>query len=79
MRPGTWQDHNTIYVTYFNAGVRAFDISNPHAPREVAYIVPDAPPGREAIQLNDLVVTADGLVYATDRYAGGLYIFERTG
>lgn len=79
MRPGTWQDHNTIYVTYFNAGVRAFDISDPHAPREVAYIVPDAPPGRESIQLNDLVATADGLIYATDRYAGGLYIFERTG
>lgn len=37
------------------------------------------PPGRRSSQLNDLVVAADGLVYVTDRYAGGLYLLERTG
>ncbi|MBV9169325.1 MAG: hypothetical protein JOZ81_04495 [Chloroflexi bacterium] len=79
MRPGTSQDSNEIYVTWFNAGVRVVNISDPFAPREVAYYVPEAPPGRASIQLNDLVVDANGLVYVTDRFTGGLYILERTG
>jgi hypothetical protein len=79
MRPGTLASPNEIYVTWFNAGLRVVDISAAHTPREVAYFVPDAPPGRSSIQFNDLLVTADGLVYVTDRFAGGLYIVERTG
>jgi sugar lactone lactonase YvrE len=47
-------------------------------PREVAYFVPEAPPGRSSIQFNDILVTADGLIYVTDRFTGGLYIVERT-
>ncbi len=79
MRPGTLASSNEIYVTWFNAGLRVVDISDATKPREVAYFVPDAPPGRSSIQFNDLLVTADGLVYVTDRFAGGLYIVERTG
>jgi hypothetical protein len=79
MRPGTLASSNEIYVTWFNAGLRVVDISDATKPREVAYFVPDAPPGRPSIQFNDLLVTADGLVYVTDRFAGGLYIVERTG
>ncbi len=79
MRPGSLQDPNTVYLTYFNGGLRVYDVSEASRPKEVAFIVPDAPPGRPSIQLNDLVVAADGLVYATDRYTGGLYVFERTG
>jgi len=29
-----------VAITWFNAGIRVFDISNPAAPREVAYFVP---------------------------------------
>lgn len=79
MRPGSFVDPNTIYLTYFSAGLRVYDISDATRPREVGYIVPEAPPGRPSIQLNDLTATTDGLIYATDRYTGGLYIFERTG
>jgi hypothetical protein len=75
-RPGSLVDPNTIYVTYFNAGVRVYDISDAEHPKEIAGFVPEAPAGRETIQMNDIHVTADGLIYATDRYAGGLYIFE---
>jgi hypothetical protein len=79
MRPGTLSDPNTIYLTYFNAGVRVVDVSDATNPREIAYFVPDAPPGRKSIQMNDILVGADGLIYASDRYTGGLYIFELTG
>jgi hypothetical protein len=78
-RPGTPDDPNTVYLTYFNAGVRVYDVSVPAAPREIAYFVPEAPPGRESIQMNDLIVGPDNLIYASDRFGGGLYIFERTG
>jgi hypothetical protein len=79
MRPGSLMDSNTIYVTWFNAGLRMVDIQDPANPREVGYFVPEAPPGRSSIQFNDVIVNADGLVYVTDRFTGGLYILERTG
>ena len=79
MRPGTSSDPNTIYVTWFNAGLRVIDISDAANPREIAYYVPEAPPGRSSIQFNDVLVGSDGLVYASDRFTGGLYIMERTG
>lgn len=78
MRPGTYQSSDTIFLTYFNAGLRVVDISDPARPYETAYFVPEAPPGRPAIQLNDVLVGPDGLIYATDRFTGGLYILERT-
>lgn len=78
-RPGTPSDPNIVYLTYFNAGVRVVDVSDATAPREVAYFVPEAPPGRRSIQMNDVIVGPDGLIYASDRYAGGLYIFKLTG
>jgi hypothetical protein len=79
MRPGSLVDPNTIYVTWFNAGLRVVDITDAAAPREVAYFVPQPPANRSSIQFNDVLVTADGLVYVTDRFTGGLYILERTG
>src|SRR5438552_771443 len=78
MRPGSLVSSDEIYVTWFNAGLRVVSIADASQPREVAHFVPDAPPGRSSIQFNDLIVAADGLVYVTDRFAGGLYIVERT-
>ena len=58
--------------------MRAFDVSNPYQPREIAYFVPGAPPMSRvgAIQINDVWVDERGVVYAVDRFAGGLYILE---
>lgn len=75
-RPGSMQDSDRIYVTYFNAGVRVYDISDPTQPSEIAFYIPAAPAGRSSIQMNDLTVTPDGLIWATDRHAGGLYVLE---
>lgn len=78
-RPGSFADPDIVFMTYFNAGLRVFDISDLTNPVEIAYHTPPAPPGRPAIQLNDLFVDADGLAYVSDRFAGGLYIFELDG
>jgi sugar lactone lactonase YvrE len=76
MRPGSFQSSRTIHATYFNAGLRVYDITDASAPTEIACFVPPPAPGSAAIQFNDLTVTADGLIYATDRAGGGLYIIE---
>ena len=65
-----------MFVTYFNAGLRVFDLADARAPVEVADWIPDCPDGQEAVQINDLVVEADGTIYATDRVGGGLYVLQ---
>jgi hypothetical protein len=70
-----------VFGSFFNAGVRAYDTRDPFQPREVAAFVPEAPAGSSvgAIQINDVYVAADGIVYAVDRSGGGLYILQFVG
>jgi hypothetical protein len=74
--PGSYRSETLIFVTYFNAGVRVYDIADAAAPREIAYWVPEAPAGQIAPQINDLYVDESGLIYTTDRIGGGLYVLE---
>jgi hypothetical protein len=76
--PTSWRSDQVVVGTFFNAGVRAYDIADPYQPREVAYFVPEAPPLSRAgaIQLNDVYVDEQRIVYTVDRFAGGLYILE---
>lgn len=82
-RPGSFVSSRLIFTTYQNAGVRAFDVSDPYRPVEVAAFVPPQParlmdhrPNRpNVIQSSDVFVDAEGLAYSTD-YNGGLYILE---
>ncbi|HEY6031936.1 MAG TPA: hypothetical protein VIU44_15305 [Gaiellaceae bacterium] len=75
-RAGSYRSERIVFVTYFNAGVRVFDLADPAAPVEVAYWVPETPDGQEDAQSNDLWVDADGTVFVTDRIGGGLYVLE---
>jgi hypothetical protein len=76
--PTSWRSDSIIVGTFFNAGVRAYDVSDPFQVKEIAYFVPGAPKLSPvgAIQLNDCYVDDRGLVYTVDRFAGGLYILE---
>lgn len=77
-RPHSWHSDTIIIGAYFNAGVRVHDISNPFQPKEIAYYVPPAPEGANGINMNDVYVDENGLIYAIDRVKGGLYILELT-
>ena len=77
-RPGTFQSDRVVFVTYFNAGLRVYDVADPLDPREIGAYVPEPPPGQPVIQFNDVLVSADGLIFATDRVRGGLYVLRRT-
>jgi hypothetical protein len=76
--PVSFQSDTLTIGTFFNAGVRVYDTSNPYQVEEVAYFVPGtprlAPAG--AVQLNDVFVDDRKLVYTVDRFGGGLYILE---
>lgn len=78
--PASWKSDQIIIGTFFNQGVRAYDISNPYQPQEVAYFVPGAPrmSPAGAVQLNDVYVDERRIVYTVDRFIGGLYILEMT-
>jgi hypothetical protein len=86
-RPGAFQSSRLIFATYYNAGVRAYDIDNPFQPREVGYFVPPNPtrmmdprPNRpQVIQSCDCYVDRNGLMYLTDPNAGlNILQFEGT-
>ena len=77
-RSGTFRSDHVVLVTYFNAGLRAYDTSDPLQPTEIASYVPEAPRGQPAVQFNDVLAGDDGLVFITDRVRGGLYILRWT-
>lgn len=76
--PTAWNSDEIVLGTFFNGGLRAYDISNPYQPKEVAAFVPPAPKGTPAnsVQLNDVFVDERKIVYTVDRHTGGLYILE---
>lgn len=80
---------NTTVASWFNGGVRIFHIVDgpkgvPNAPPhldEIGYYIPAAPPGNPngTIQMNHAIVDEKDLIYANDRFTGGLYILRYTG
>jgi hypothetical protein len=76
--PYSWHSEDIVIGTFFNGGMRAYDITNPYQPKEVAAFVPPAPALSPvgSIQLNDCFVDERKVVYTVDRFSGGLYILE---
>jgi hypothetical protein len=65
------------YLTYFNAGLRVYDIRDPRAPEEIACFVPPNPrkrigtkPSRLVAQTEDVLVDRRGFIYISDKNLG---------
>ena len=81
------------FFTWFNAGVRAVDIRDPYAPKEIGYFIPSITEATDkrcikiegkdrcktAIQSNNLETDDRGYIYVVDRANTGLHILELTG
>ena len=84
--------NKVVFLSYWNAGVRAVDVRNPWSPRELAFYVPRVNPRTDercvtrdgvetckiAVQTNNVEVDDRGFIYAADRANSGLHILELT-
>ena len=82
--PDLQQTANTIYLTYFNAGLRIYQIDDPFTPQETGCFVPDSPVTRQGVlpsilvpQFEDVLVDSRGYAYCTDKNFG-LFILKHT-
>ena len=77
-----------IYATYFSAGVRVYDVSDPYLPREIAFYLPPDPKkwawqhpdgfgGDLRVTCEDILVDKRGYIYVTDMQ-NGLHILRCT-
>jgi hypothetical protein len=81
--PLRYRSNDRLVMTWFNAGLRIFDTSDPLDPSEIAYFVPEDPRERVGTRpetglvthFEDVVVDHRGYIYCTDTNAG-LFIFE---
>jgi hypothetical protein len=74
---GPWA--NIVFITYFNAGLRAVDVSDPLRPTEVGCYVPAVADDAKPIQSNDVRADERGFLYVIDRWGAGMNIVEYTG
>jgi hypothetical protein len=82
-----------LFVTFFNAGLRALDVRDPLSPKEIGFYIPatteqtdkrcvgaaGAERCKVAIQSNNVEVDDRGYVYVVDRANTGMHIVELTG
>jgi hypothetical protein len=84
--PDVEKQAGLIYLTYFNAGLRIFDIKDPRAPQEVAWFIPPMPTKRGTPipypplvdQTEDVVVDTRGNIYISDKQ-WGVFVLRYTG
>jgi hypothetical protein len=84
--PDVEKQGDLIYLTYFNAGLRIFNIEDPRMPQEVGWFIPPQPTKRIGVmpktklvtQTEDVLVDTRGNIFVTDKQ-WGLYVLRYTG
>jgi hypothetical protein len=84
--PDVEKQGDLIYLTYFNAGLRIFNIADPRLPREVGWFIPPTPVKRYGPlpydklvnETEDVLVDTRGNIYITDKQ-WGLFVLRYTG
>lgn len=75
---------DTVYLTYFNAGLQIYDISDPWEPTNVGYYIPDEPltrrgpkPSDLVVQVEDVLVDRRGFIFISEKNTG-ITVLRRT-
>jgi hypothetical protein len=82
-----------VFLSYFNAGVRAVDVRDPYHPKEIGYFIPSITDATDkrcvklngedrckvAIQTNNVETDDRGYIYIVDRANTGMHILELSG
>jgi hypothetical protein len=76
--PAVAPQGDLVHLTYFNAGLRIYDVSEPRQPTEVAWFLPPdptvrygpLPTGELVVQTEDVLVDRRGFIYITDKNQG---------
>jgi hypothetical protein len=83
-----------VFVSYFNAGVRAFDVRDPYNPQDVAFFIPAVTANtdyrcgpyqgnpnvcRRVVQTNNVATDDRGYIYIVDRANTGLHVLRLEG
>jgi hypothetical protein len=80
-----------VFLAHFNAGVRAVDVRDPYAMKEIGYYIPAVNARTEpqcargdrqcrpATQTNNVEVDERGYIYSVDRAGSGMHILRLTG
>jgi hypothetical protein len=84
-RPEHEDRDDLVYLTWFNAGLRVYDIVDPRQPREIAHFVPPDPETRIGplpasalvTQSEDVLVDRRGFIYLSDKNQG-IFVLRRT-
>jgi hypothetical protein len=83
--PDVEKQGDLIYLTYFNAGLRIFNIKDPRMPKETGWFIPPTPskrigpiPAKLVTQTEDVLVDTRGNIYITDKQ-WGLWVLRYTG
>jgi hypothetical protein len=84
--PAVQQQDDLFYLTYFNAGLRIFDVSHARLPREIGWFMPPdptvrlgpMPQGPLVTQTEDVLVDRRGNIFITDKNQG-LWVLRYTG
>jgi hypothetical protein len=84
--PRVLRTETLSFLTYFNAGLRVYDISDARQVRELGYFIPPDPvrrvgpmPKKTLVeQTEDVLVDSRGYIYVTNKQ-GGLWVLQYTG
>ena len=84
--PDVEKQGDLIYDTYFNAGLRIYNIKEPRVPKEVGWFIPPTPTkrgtpipqGKLVTQTEDVLVDTRGNIYITDKQ-WGVFVLRYTG
>jgi hypothetical protein len=83
--PDVEKQADLIYIAYFNAGLRVFDIKDPHLPVETGWFIPPQPtkrigplPKKLVNQTEDVLVDTRGNIFIDDKQ-WGLFVLRYSG